>query len=128
MDPIADFLTIIRNGYLAKLLKVSSSSSKAKKEVAQILKEKGYIEDFTEKSIDNKKIIEVVLKYTQGQPAITHVKRLSKPGLRVYQKSKNLKSPLSGLGLLVVSTSRGVMSNNEARRKHLGGELICEVW
>lgn len=128
MDPIADFLTIIRNGYLARLTKVTVPVSKIKKDLASILKSKGYIEDFSEKVLDGRKILEITLSYQSGKPSVEHIKRISKPGLRVYKGSQKLGRALGGLGTVIVSTSQGVMIASEARKKHLGGEMICEVW
>lgn len=128
MDPIANFLTIIRNGYMARLERVTAVYSNMNKEVAFILKNKGFVEDYAVKTVESKKFLEITLSYKEGLPAIEHIKRISKPGLRVYEKTTRLRSPLSGLGLKIVSTSKGLMSNTDAKKRRLGGEVVCEVW
>lgn len=128
-DPIADMLTRIRNATLAKHAKVEMPSSKMKEAIAVILKKEGYIKDF-ECIPDNKQgILKIYLKYGHdSQGAITGLKRISKPGLRVYAKKDELPKVLGGLGIAIISTSQGLMTDREARRVGLGGEVICYVW
>jgi len=123
-DPVADMLTIIRNGYANKTKKVSVSKSKFKEEIVKILIQAGYLASF--KSLDNR--LEISLKYENRKPALEQIKRISKPGLRIYRPSKKISRVLSGLGTAIVSTSDGVMTSQEAKKKGLGGEVICEVY
>ncbi|MFN4197106.1 MAG: 30S ribosomal protein S8 [Caldimicrobium sp.] len=128
-DPIADMLTRIRNALMAKKRTVIVSASKMKLEIAKILKDEGYIEDY--KYIDEKPQpkIEIILKYTENkQSVITGLRRVSKPGRRVYMSYKILPKVLDGLGLAIVSTSQGIMTDHEARKRKIGGEVICEIW
>lgn len=127
-DPIADMLTRIRNASQMKHTKVSMPASNLKLEVLRVLKEEGYISDF-EKVEDGKQgIINVTLRYVDKVRAITGIKRISKPGLRVYAKSDELPKVLNGLGIAIVSTSSGLMTDKEARKQNLGGEIIAFVW
>ncbi|HHU24123.1 MAG: 30S ribosomal protein S8 [Bacilli bacterium] len=127
-DPIADMLTRIRNASQMKHPKVSMPASKIKMEVLRVLKEEGYISDY-EKIEDSKQgIINVTLRYVDKVRAITGIKRISKPGLRVYAKSDELPKVLNGLGIAIVSTSSGLMTDREARQRKLGGEIIAFVW
>jgi small subunit ribosomal protein S8 len=126
-DPISDMLTRIRNGQSSNKKTVSMPSSSAKKAIAEVLKNEGYIIDFeliTENSIDN---LVIQLKYHQGLPVIEDIQRSSKPGLRVYKNKEDLPQVLGGLGVAIISTSAGVMSDKEAREKGIGGEVICTV-
>ena len=126
-DPISDMLTRIRNGQSSNKKTVSMSSSSAKKSIAEVLKNEGYIIDFeviTENSIDN---LVIQLKYHQGIPVIEDIQRSSRPGLRVYKNKEDLPQVLGGLGVAIISTSAGVMSDKEAREKGIGGEVICTV-
>lgn len=126
-DPISDMLTRIRNGQSSNKKTVSMPSSSAKKAIAEVLKNEGYIIDFeliTESSIDN---LVIQLKYHQGLPVIEDIQRSSKPGLRVYKNKEDLPQVLGGLGIAIISTSAGVMSDKEAREKGIGGEVICTV-
>jgi small subunit ribosomal protein S8 len=126
-DPISDMLTRIRNGQSSNKKTVSMPSSSAKKAIAEVLKNEGYIIDFeliTENSIDN---LVIQLKYHQGLPVIEDIQRSSKPGLRVYKNKEDLPQVLGGLGIAIISTSAGVMSDKEAREKGIGGEVICTV-
>lgn len=127
-DPIADFLTRIRNASKAKLLRVDIPASKMKIQIAEILKNEKYIHDYT--IIEDKKqnIIRVQLKYRGGVPAITGLKRISKPGLRVYKPAEQLPRVLNGLGTAVISTSKGLLTDKQARSQSLGGEVICYIW
>ena len=129
MDPLADLLTILRNGYLAHKLEVSAPYSKIKKAVLQILKDNNYIEDFSVKNIDKvKKTFFIKLNYVQDIPAITKIKRISRPSVRTYATAKKLPGSLSGTGITIVSTSAGVLTDKQARKKGLGGEIICQVF
>ena len=127
-DPIADMLTRIRNANQMKHATVSMPASKVKAEILRVLKAEGYISDYVVKEEDNKKFIEVTLKYVNKQRVIQGIKRISKPGLRVYAKANELPRVLNGLGVAIVSTSSGVMTDKEARSKKLGGEVIAFVW
>ncbi|MFL2481518.1 MAG: 30S ribosomal protein S8 [Gammaproteobacteria bacterium] len=126
-DPISDMLTRIRNGQSSNKKTVSMPSSSAKKSIAEVLKNEGYIIDFeviTENSIDN---LVIQLKYHKGIPVIEDIQRSSRPGLRVYKNKEDLPQVLGGLGVAIISTSAGVMSDKEAREKGIGGEVICTV-
>ena len=129
-DPIADFLTRIRNGFLAKKRWVDIPSSALKKRIALVLKEEKYIKDFFFISGDgNKEFIRVFLKYDyQGKPVIENIKRVSRPGLRVYVGAGEAPRVLDGLGISILSTSKGVLSNKKAKQLGVGGELLCEVY
>lgn len=126
-DPIADFLTRIRNAQSARRETVESPSSKVKMKIAKILETEGFVSDVRERSEGAKKMISMTLKYEQQAPRISSIRRISKPGLRVYRKSNELPRVLSGLGIAIVSTSVGIMTNTEARRRKLGGEILCEI-
>lgn len=127
-DPIADLLTRIRNANQMKHENVTMPASKMKIEILRVLKEEGYINDY-EKIDDGKQgIIKVTLKYVNKIRAITGLKRISKPGLRVYAKKDELPKVLNGLGIAIVSTSGGLMTDREARKQHLGGEVLAFVW
>ena len=129
-DPIADFLTRIRNGFSAKKRWVDVPSSSLKKRIALVLKEEKYIKDFFFISGDgNKEFIRVFLKYDyQGKPVIENIKRVSRPGLRVYVGAGEAPRVLDGLGISILSTSKGVLSNKKAIQLGVGGELLCEVY
>ncbi len=126
-DPIADMLTRIRNGQKARKRTVAMPSSTAKIAVARVLKEEGYITGYETESNDAKAELTVELKYFEGQPVIERVQRVSKPGLRVYRGKDDLPKVLGGLGVAVVSTSAGVMSDRQARELGIGGEVLCVV-
>ncbi len=128
-DPIADMLIRIKNALMARHKKVEIPASKMKLEIARILKEEGYIEDFV--FIDEKPQgkIEIILKYDENKkPVIAGVKRVSKPGRRIYKGYKDLPKVLDGLGIAIISTSQGIMTDYEARRRKVGGEVLCEIW
>ena len=129
-DPIADFLTRIRNGLAAKKRWVDVPSSALKKRISLVLKEEKYINDFFFISSDgNKEIIRIFLKYDyKGDPVIENIKRVSKPGLRVYVGAGEAPRVLDGLGISIISTSKGVLSNKKAKQLGVGGELLCEVF
>ena len=126
-DPIADFLTRIRNGQSSGKTEVHVPASKLKLAIAQVLKDEGYIEDFTAASQDGKPTLAVQLKYYQGRPVIDRLERVSRPGLRVYKGKDELPAVLGGLGIAIVSTSQGVMTDRQARASGHGGEVICIV-
>ena len=128
-DPIADFLTRIRNGLAAKKRWVDIPSSNLKKRIAFVLKEEKYIEDFFFITDENKEIVRIFLKYDyKGFPVIEDIKRISKPGLRVYVRANESPRVLDGLGISILSTSKGVLSNKKAKQLGVGGEIICEVY
>lgn len=130
IDPLADMLTRIRNANKAKFEKADIPSSRLKVSVANLLKRAGYIRDFKVLSNENnKKTLRVFLRYDEkNQPIITGIKRVSKPSLRIYARKNNIPSVMSGLGLAILSTSKGVMADREARDLQLGGEVLCYVW
>jgi small subunit ribosomal protein S8 len=127
-DPIADFLTRIRNASKAKRIKVEIPSSKLKAGLAEILKKSGYIYDFKIDEDNKQNVITILLKYVDGKPAINGLKRISKPGLRIYKQSTELPRVLNGLGTAIISTSKGLMTDKEARNQSTGGEVVCFVW
>lgn len=126
-DPIADFLTRIRNGQSSGKTEVSCPSSKIKQAIAGVLKDEGYIEEFAVANDDGKPVLRVQLKYYEGRPVIDRLERVSKPGLRVYKGKDELPTILGGLGVVIVSTSRGVMTGRQARDSGHGGEVLCIV-
>ncbi|MGN0833121.1 MAG: 30S ribosomal protein S8 [Kiritimatiellia bacterium] len=126
-DPISDMLTTIRNGQKARLFSVTTPASNLKGEIARVMKEAGYLADVVTTSEFPKKLV-ITLKYTdRAVPAITELKRISKPGLRKFVSVPEIPSVLDGMGLVVLSTSKGVMSGAEAKKAKLGGEVICTV-
>jgi small subunit ribosomal protein S8 len=126
-DPIADFLTRIRNGQAAGRTQVSLPSSKVKLALAKVLKDEGYIDDFSTQSEDGKTTLLLQLRYYQGKPVIDRLDRVSRPGLRVYKGKDELPSILGGLGVAIISTSKGVMSDRQARAAGHGGEVLCII-
>jgi len=128
-DPIADFLTRIRNANSVNHEKVEIPASKVKRTLAEILKEEGFIKDVEYIEDGKQGILRLYLKYGPNkQKVITGIKRISKPGLRVYAKKDQLPRVLGGLGVAIISTSQGIMSDKKARKKGLGGEVICYIW
>ena len=128
-DPIADILTRIRNGLHAGHERVTVPASRIKEDLCRVLKEEGYIRDYTMVEDDKQGVLHVELKYRKnGSPVIQELKRVSKPSLRVYIKSEDIRQVRSGLGISIVTTSRGLMTSKQARREHVGGEVLCEVW
>jgi len=125
-DPIADMFTRIRNGQQANKVSVSMPSSKMKVALAELLKSEGYIADYA-KTSDVKPMLDITLKYFEGKPVIEAIKRVSRPGLRIYKANKDLPKVMGGLGVAVVSTSQGLMSDRAARKAGIGGEVICFV-
>jgi len=126
MDPIANMITIIKNGYLARKRTVSVPRSRLKKEMAKKLQEAGYIESFTEGG--DKRSFEMNLLYKDGEPAVHEVKIISKPSLRVYSPAAKIPRILRGRGEVLVSTTKGIMTGNEARKAKTGGELLLKIW
>ncbi|MGB4881463.1 MAG: 30S ribosomal protein S8 [Neisseria sp.] len=125
-DPISDMLTRIRNAQRANKVAVAMPSSKLKCAIAEVLKQEGYIEEYAV-SADAKPILEIQLKYYAGRPVIEQIKRVSRPGLRVYKGSSDIPTVMNGLGVAIVSTSKGVMTDRKARSQGIGGELLCVV-
>ena len=126
-DPIADMLTRVRNAQAAFKAEVSMPSSNAKQAIADVLKSEGYIADFAVRETDNKPQLVIALKYFEGKPVIESLKRVSRPGLRIYKGKDELPRVLGGLGVAVISTSRGVMTDRAARAAGEGGEVLCTV-
>ncbi|NBX66695.1 MAG: 30S ribosomal protein S8 [Proteobacteria bacterium] len=123
-DPLGDLLSRIRNGQQAKLAKISSPNSRLRRNVLDVLAGEGYIRGY---KADGREI-NIELKYAEGQPAIRTIKRVSTPGRRVYSNVKDLRFVQNGLGITILSTPQGVMSDHDARKKNVGGELLCEVF
>ena len=126
-DPVADMLTRIRNAQLAEKPSTAMASSKLKVAIAGVLKDEGYIEDFSVADVEGKQRLEIGLKYYAGRPVIEKIERISKPGLRVYKPSKSVPRVMNGLGIAIVSTSKGVMTDRKARGLGIGGEVLCVV-
>ncbi len=125
-DPIADMLTRIRNGQTAKKVTITIPASKVKVAISNVLKEEGFIESFTIEG-KNKPVLKLVLKYFKSNAVVENMQRISRPGLRIYKKKDKLPKVMAGLGIAVVSTSKGVMTDRSARLAGLGGEIICYV-
>ncbi|MCR5535879.1 MAG: 30S ribosomal protein S8 [Succinivibrio sp.] len=125
-DPIADLLTRIRNGQAAGKVSITIPSSKQKKAIAELLLKEGYVGSVTELG-DVKKVLEIGLKYYEGKPVVELIQRVSRPGLRIYKKCRDLPRIMNGLGIAVISTSKGLMTDRAARKDGLGGEVICYV-
>jgi small subunit ribosomal protein S8 len=128
MDPISDMLTSIKNAQAVHHPTVEVPFSNLKYEIAKILEKEKFIEKVEKKGKKAKKIIEITLKYQDKVPAISGLKRISKPGQRIYQKVKKIKRVKGGYGIAIISTSKGLMTDKEARKQKLGGEVICEIW
>jgi small subunit ribosomal protein S8 len=126
-DPIADMFTRIRNAQMIGHAEVAMPASKVKAEIARVLKDEGYIEEFTRQDVDGKPVLNITLKYYEGRPVIDRLDRVSRPGLRVYKGNDKLPKVLGGLGVAIVSTSQGVMSDRAARAAGHGGEIIGVV-
>lgn len=128
-DPLADMITRIRNGQQARLYTVTSPFSKERQAVADVLKREGYIREYQKIELDNNKAeLKIELKYLDGEPVIKMIKRVSKPGRRVYSKIAELKKIFNGLGISILSTPKGVLSDHEARQQNVGGEVLVEVF
>jgi len=126
-DPIADMLTRIRNAQSVNKSTVSMPASKLKSAIANVLKDEGYIEDFAVQANDGKPLLNISLKYYAGRPVIEKIERVSKPGLRIYKGSQNIPKVMNGLGVTIVSTSKGVMTDRKAQAAGIGGEVLCVV-
>ena len=127
-DPIADFLTRIRNAVKAKKRWVEIPSSKMKEQMAQIMHDYKFIRVFSVEKDNKQNILRIYLKYVDGESSITGLKRISKPGLRVYVDKDHIPRVLNGLGIAIISTSKGLMSDKQARKEGIGGEVICHIW
>jgi small subunit ribosomal protein S8 len=129
-DPVADLITRIRNALIAKHDRLDVPSSKLKMEVCKVLKEQGFIERYElEETGPVKKTIRIFLRYTgDGEPLIRRIKRVSKPGRRVYRRADDIRPVLNGLGVGIVSTSKGLLTDSQARKQRIGGEVLCEIW
>lgn len=126
-DPIADMLTRIRNAQMAQKPGVAVPSSKLKVAIAAVLKDEGYIDDFAVRDVEGKARLDIALKYYAGRPVIERIERISRPGLRVYRGSGDLPRVMNGLGIAIVSTPKGVMTDRKARATNVGGEVLCVV-
>jgi small subunit ribosomal protein S8 len=128
-DPIGDMLTRLKNALMARHRSIIVPASKMKLEIARILKEEGYIEDYKYIKEETQPKIEIILKYDENKrPIIAGVKRISKPGRRIYKGYRDIPKVLDGFGIAIVSTSQGIMTDHEARKRKVGGEVICEIW
>jgi len=131
-DPIADMLTRVRNGVMAGHAQVAMPSSKIKAEIAKILKEEGFIENFEVADSDGFKVLRIKIKYVgerrERRPVISGLERVSKPGRRIYTKKQDIPWVLSGIGIAILSTPKGVMTGQRARKMGIGGEILCKVW
>ena len=127
MDPVADMLTRIRNAQQAEKQLVAIPASKLKSAIAQVLKDEGYIDGFAVREADGRATLEISLKYYAGRPVIEKIERVSRPGLRIYRPKDQLPKVMNGLGVAIVSTSRGVMTDRKARGLGVGGEVLCIV-
>jgi len=126
-DPIADFLSRLRNAQMARHKTTTAPASKLKLRIAQILKDEGYIDDFAVRDNGGKPELDIALKYYAGRPVIERIERVSKPGLRVYKGTDDLPRVMNGLGVAIVSTPKGVMTDRKARASNVGGEVLCVV-
>lgn len=126
-DPIADMLTRIRNAQRAEKSRVVMPSSKLKVAIASVLKEEGYVDDFAVREVDGKPSLDIALKYYAGRPVIEQIERVSRPGLRIYKGSQDIPRVMNGLGVAIVSTPKGVMTDRKARASNVGGEILCIV-
>jgi small subunit ribosomal protein S8 len=126
-DPVADMLTRIRNAQQSEKQSVAVPTSKLKAAIAKVLKDEGYIEDFAVRNQDGKSNLDISLKYYAGRPVIEKIERVSRPGLRIYKPSKDIPVVMNGLGVAIVSTSKGVMTDRKARGMGVGGEVLCIV-
>ena len=126
-DPISDMLTRIRNAQMASKATVAMPSSKVKVAISKVLKDEGYIEDYSVATVEGKAVLEVILKYYAGRPVIERIDRVSKPGLRIYRGVDAIPTVMNGLGVAIVSTPKGVMTDRKARASNTGGEVLCVV-
>ena len=129
VDPIGDMITRIRNAQMRSLNKVKIPSSKLRVRILDVLKKEGYISDYKLTSEDsNKNTLSIDLKYTNGSPVIREIRRISKPGRRIYARADSIPKIQNGLGVAIISTSKGIMTDNDARNQNIGGEIICRVF
>lgn len=126
-DPVSDMLTRIRNGQKAGKVRVTMPVSKQKVAIARLLKDQGYIRDYTVDEMSGESHLAIVLRYFEGKPVIEVMRRVSRPGLRVYKRKNELPTVMDGLGIAIISTSRGLMTDHDARRRGHGGEVVCIV-
>lgn len=126
-DPVADLLTRIRNAQMVGKTSVSMPSSKLKIAIAKVLHDEGYVDGFTSRECDGKSVLTIALKYYAGEPVIERIDRVSTPGLRVYKGKNDLPRVMNGLGIAIVSTPKGVMTDRKARENNMGGEVLCIV-
>ena len=126
-DPISDMLTRIRNAQMANKASVAMPSSKVKVAIVEVLKDEGYVEDYAVRDVDGKATLEIGLKYYAGRPVIERIDRVSKPGLRIYKGVSDIPRVMNGLGVAIVSTPKGVMTDRKARASNVGGEVLCSV-
>ena len=126
-DPISDMLTRIRNAQMANKASVAMPSSKVKVAIVEVLKDEGYVEDYAVSDVDGKATLEIGLKYYAGRPVIERIDRVSKPGLRIYKGVSDIPRVMNGLGVAIVSTPKGVMTDRKARASNVGGEVLCIV-
>ncbi len=127
-DPIADMLTRMRNGSKAKFEKIDLPSSKLKREIARVLKEEGFIKNFKVITEGQFEMIRIFLKYDANRKGVIRVRRVSRPGRRVYRGSDDIPSVMSGLGISILSTAKGILTDKDARKAHVGGEVLCQLW
>ncbi len=128
MDPISDMLNSIKNAQAVNLAQIEVGFSNLKYEIAKILERKGFVEKAAKSGKKMGKILEIVLKYDNKVPVISGIKKISKPGQRIYSPAQKIKSVRGGYGFAIVSTSKGLMTGSEAKKQNLGGEIICEIW
>jgi len=128
IDTIGNFLTVIRNGLMVKRRTISLQHSNMREAIATVLKNEGFIRDFKKTEEDNKAVLTVVLKYVDGESAINEITRKSTPGRRQYERSNNMTSVIGGLGISILTTSKGVMTDKQATKQGIGGEVICHIW
>jgi small subunit ribosomal protein S8 len=128
MDPISDMLTIIRNALIVRQPTLCVPFSNLKYRISKILEREGFIEKVETKRRKSKRFIEITLKYSNNRPAISGLKKISKPGQRIYAKWQKIKRVKGGYGIAIISTSKGLMTDKEARKQKIGGEIICEIW
>ena len=126
-DPISDMLTCIRNAQLAEKTTVAMPSSRIKVAIAQVLKDEGYVEDFSVRESQGKAQLEIALKYYAGRPVIEKIERVSRPGLRIYKTNRDIPKVMNGMGIAIISTPKGVMTDRKARATGMGGEVLCIV-
>jgi small subunit ribosomal protein S8 len=126
-DPIADMLTRIRNAQMVQKVSVTMPASKLKTAIAEVLKAEGYIDNFAVRDAESKPQLEIALKYYAGKPVIEHIERVSRPGLRVYKGRHDIPNVMNGLGVAIVTTPKGVMTDRKARQAGIGGEVLCYV-